>query len=271
MKKLLYLFSLLAIASVVIFFGCKKDVEPVPPSIALVTPGITGDATMDPGELFMVITSSTKGDKNLSSFTITKDGVNLSGYPVNISGGSYSDTLIAIADLNALSYVYTFTVTDKDNQSASASITITVATFASAKTGQFYHQAGATGCTGGYNLVGDVDVPGSGVDADRDMLNTDAAGAGFKGSWDSKNSTMYVKDNTYDYANASPKSADAAYAAGTPTVTITAPVASDIFIAKLRGGTDYAVIQITSVSPTDDSCSPGTLNPGKILFGYKKK
>ncbi|MBW8049355.1 MAG: hypothetical protein FVQ77_03235 [Cytophagales bacterium] len=272
MKKLLYLFSLLAIASVVVFFGCKKDEEAVPPTIGLITPGLTSNTTIDIGESIMIVAIATKGDKNLSSYTVTRSGTALSGYPKSISGGSYTDTLTDTPPSGAGDYDYTCTVTDKNDKTASTTITVVVASFGTIteKTGALYHIQGPSGCTGAYDLVAGAVVAGSGSEVDKDMKNTDGIGATFTGNWGTGtgNSTMYIK-STGTYASTSETSAIAEYSAGTPTSTIT-PSANDVYIAKLRGGTTYALIEITSISPTDVTCNIAATNKGKMSFKYKK-
>lgn len=279
MKKLLYLFSLLAIVSMVIFFGCKKDEEAVPPTLSLLfvdSYGVTPDGDiMDPEETMTITWTATKGDKNLKSFSVTKDNANLAdfngGLPKDLSGSDYSDSLITTADLSG-SAAYKFVVTDKNDNTSEVSFTITVVTFGTDNTGQLHHIQGASGCTGAYNLVTGASVAGTGAEGDKDIKNTDAAGAAFTGSWETGtgNNTMYVKAaGTFTYAGAKVKSSIAAYDAGTKIATI-APSANDVYIAKLRGGTTYAVIEITSIDPNDVTCNATTLNKGKMSFQFKK-
>lgn len=278
MKKLVYLFSLLAMASVVIITGCKKDDEPVPPTITLISgAGFTvSDGPMYINEPFTVGWNVTKGDKNLQTFSVTINGANLTafnqGSPLSISGGSYSDTLWNItADPNPGTYNYTFTVTDKNNQSASFTITITVVNttataFGADIIGQFYHVQGSL--KGAYDLVNDVEVAAAGPETDKDMKNTDPVGP-FTGSWEAgtSNTTMFVKDNSYDYTLGIPKEAEYAYSNGTPSASATS-TDGDIYITKLRGAHNYAVIKIVTVDAADNTCT--CTNTGKISFNYKK-
>lgn len=272
-KKLSLLFlSALFLGGLVFFVtSCGDDEEAVPPTITLSSSGLTGNATLDPGATFKIVAIATKGDKNLSSYTVTIDNVDLSGYPVTISGDSYTDTLSTTAPSTGGSYVYTCKVTDKNDKTKSVSITITVEVFGSAKTGQFYHIAGPS--KGAYDLVSDIGRSLTEDDALKDMMNTDAGGSSFTGSWQAGtgNNTLFIKDNTYDYTNAGPKSASEAYASGgTGSSNITNPALDDVYIAKLRSAEDYAVIKITLNDPTYDPTG-STINKGKIEFTYKKK
>jgi len=140
--------------------------------------------------------------------------------------------------------------------------------FTITKNGQFYHIGGSI--AGAYDLIADIEKWVVDSDNDKDMRNTDPAGAPYTGSWETGtgNNTMYVKDNAYDYINASPASADSAYNIGAPSSSVINPVAGDIYIAKLRGGSDFCVIKIISMDPADNTC--GCLNTGKISFEYKK-
>lgn len=86
---------------------------------------------------------------------------------------------------------------------------------------------------------------GSGADM---AQQTGVANCGTFNGWVGQNSTAFVKSNSFDVANASTASVTAAYAAGTPTSTVTGVAVGDIYIAKLKGTTEYAVIKVTGVS-----------------------
>ncbi len=97
------------------------------------------------------------------------------------------------------------------------------------------------------------------------MKNTSTVNDGWKNEWTSMNGTLFVKANSYNYANATLEAAIAAYNAGTPSQTVTNPAANDIYIAKLRGGNNYVVIKVTNVVETTND------NLDKIEFSYKKQ
>lgn len=269
---------LLAGASIIFLTSCEDDGETTPtaPTITL-TAGdtlISADGTVSPDTTITVSWTATKGDAKLESFDITVDGVALAGQAVDIDNADneiyVSSTTITVPS-NEGTYTYELTVTDKDDVTGSVSITITVeetvvsTPFTSTETGQFYHVGGSL--KGAYSLVTDEEKSSGDPDTDKSMINNDAAGATFTGSFTSGDGTMYVKAATsFDYDNATVESATAAYAAGTASTTVTDPAANDVYIA-LNGST-YMVVKITAVDATDDTC--GCLNTGKISISYKK-
>lgn len=182
-----------------------------------------------------------------------------------------ADTTLAALLATNTSLTYTFTLTDQELKETQATFTVTKTAantpLSVSKNGMFYHVEGTL--QGAWDLDGDALVGASGSAALKSMKNTDAAAAAFTGSWTSptQNGTMYVKANTYDFANATEEAAAAAYNAGTPSATVTNPAANDIYIGKK--GTTYYAIKITAVDANDNTCACG--NKGKITFAYKKK
>ena len=196
-------------------------------------------------------------------------------FPYSISNSDddqYIDKIALQSGANIGITTWTFTVTDKDGKSASASITVDVQSattpLATEVMGAFFHIEGSE--HGAYDLVSGASVAASGSDADKDMINTDAAGDPFTGSWMSGtgNNTTFVKVTGFDYDNATVESAMAAYNGGTSSSSVVDPVPGDIYVALLRGGSDYAVIKVTKVDPADNTCNCG--NTGIIEFDYKK-
>lgn len=247
--------------------------------------GSTGGAvTISQGSSLVFVWDARKGDTDMETFAVSITGTNtpnpiptsLGGntFPYDIANAddeTYIDTLIfANAGINLGVTSYTFSVTDKDGNTDQVSFTVTVEANATPMTnetnGAFFHIAGSL--QGAYDLVNGTVVAASGSSADKDMENTDAAGVAFTGSWEAANATMYVKSNSYDYNNATVEAAAAAYAGGTPSATVNNPADGDIYIAKLRGGSTYAVIKIVNVDAADNTCSCG--NTGKITFDFKK-
>lgn len=280
MKKLKFKFlAIIALVSIGLISGCNK--ENLPPELSFFAGGdlVSGDTKVTPDSTFSVKWDAQKGNNDLESFTITKDGVDLSGYPVSLSGDQ-KDRYTATEEITAPAqegvYNYKFIISDEEGLSADKTIKITVekseTPLSTEKTGQFYHIAGATGCTGAYDLVNDQDMSVSDDDAKKDMKNTDNAGAKFTGSWTagSGNSSTYIQDNSYDYSNATVESAKSAYNSMSPSPMVNNPQVGDIYIAKVRGQSWY-VIKITSLDPGDNSCNASTNNTGKITFNYKRK
>lgn len=271
MKKLNLLIALLAIAMIGFMSSCTKDA--VGPTIVLTADGLTADATLDPGESFTLAWSIQAGDAKLASLTITKNDINVTGYPdEDIPTDNYVGSADLTADPNEGSYVYKVIVTDKDGLTDEKSVTITVEQSGTpltteVTTGEIGHYFGPL--DGAWDLVADESLKWVDPETGKDMKNSSAAsGSDFISGFKAGNSTMFVKDNTVDYDNVTEEAAAAAYDAGTAASSIATVAVDDIVIAKLRGGSDYAVIKITVVDP---SAKKSTLaGSGKINFTYKK-
>ncbi len=299
MKRLFILLSFFAIGSV-IFSGCSKEgctdptaenydpdakkddgsciyAENQAPTISDFT--ITGDPT--PGGTLDIhfIAADNEG---LSGYTLQseKGGSTSTDIDASISGGSETvDTVYNIPQTMAVgdALILTITVTDSDGETASDSKSFTISaggTPLTEQTGGFnYHIFGSS--QGSYDLVNNTGVstpdpnnPNDANAASKDIANTDAGGSTFTGSFTSYNNTSYVKDNNFDYDNATDQSAENAYNSGTSMTTVTNPSVGDIYIAKLRGGSDYVVVKITGNDPNNNDCT--CANTGKLSFNYKK-
>ena len=110
-----------------------------------------------------------------------------------------------------------------------------------------------------YNLAAQTGVtatvtPGSGaiiVGPNADFSQqAGTANCGTFNGWVGQNGTAFVKANDFDLTNASASSAAEAYAAGSPNSTITGVATGDIFVAKLKNTTTYAVFKVTAVNVT---------------------
>ncbi len=271
------------------FTACQDDDDD--PSLGaslLVTETGTGSnggaITINQGSSLVFIWDARRGDSDMETFAVSAVGVNspnpiptsLAGntFPYDIANAddeTYLDTLIfPNAGINTGVTSYTFTVTDRDGNTSSTSYTVTVAPNATPMTnevtGAFFHIQGSL--EGAYDLVTETVVAAAGSDADKDMKNTDDAGVTFTGSWEAGNSTLFVKDNSFDYTNATVEAAMASFNSGTSTATVSNPANGDIYIARLRGANNYAVINVVNVDPNDNTCNCG--NTGKITFDFKK-
>jgi hypothetical protein len=300
MKKLkLMALGLLSVGMMTIT-SCAKDEDPATPSPNLTV--VASTATVQGGDnenieitsnsdVTFTITGASVGGTDLKSIGLVITGPNAlnpipetaQGYNLNSGAADldnadedvYNDVLTIDGSFwsNAGPTIYRFTLTDNNNKTRTVNITVTVndpVPLDNEKTGAFFHIAGSL--QGAYDLITAQPIAGTGASADpsrQDMKNTDAAGDIFSGSWTAANATLFVKSNSFDYENATEASAAAAYDDGTPGPNINNPFIGDIYIAKLRGTDDYAVIQITDVNPTDNTCACG--NRGKITFDFKKK
>jgi hypothetical protein len=250
--------------------------------------GITnGEITATPGSMLVFRWNAVQagGGSSLDKFEIRQTGVNTTTPLPQTNGGrniplesfpsgirtQYIDTLMLPAGQNLGVTTYTFTVTDRNGLKAEREVRVEVKAsgtpFGAEVTGQFFHIGGSL--QGSYNLVASTNVASTAANEGvRDISNSDAVGNPFTGSWEAKNATRFVKANSFDYANGTVEDAAAAYAAGSNNVAVNAPVAGDIYIGKLRGGNDYAVIKVTNIDPNNNDCNCG--NRGKLTFDYKK-
>lgn len=300
MKKLKFLALGLLGASTLFLNSCQEDTTTAPdPNLSVVA--FTTSHTGNKNEGFEVnsgttikfaINAAKVGGTDLSKFKVAISGANsITPIPATALGYNYTtgaqnlknaddevyqDTLTidGIYLTNQGTNNFQFTVTDKNGQSQTVNITMTIKNdviLSNEIVGAFFHIGGSL--QGAYDLVAAKPISTVGAGADptkQDMKNTDQAGAVFTGSWTAGNATDFVKAGAgFDYSLVTEQAAATAYANGTVTANVNNPSSGDIYIAKLRGGPDYAVIKITSVDPNDNTCSCG--NKGKITFSFKKK
>lgn len=301
MKKI-KLFALGLIGASMMMTSCTDDTEdPDAPKPNLSVTAFTANQTGTVNEGFEVGTGTTimfainaakVGGTDLQDFSVTVGGANsistlnptTEGYEYGAGAESlknaddevYIDTLTidGVFLSNEGTNNFQFVVTDKDGQSTTVDIAMEIkdaTPLANEVTGAFFHIGGSA--QGAYDLVAGAPVAGTGGSADptvQDMKNTDQAGDAFTGSWTAGNATTFVKaDGSFDYDNATEDAAMDAYNNGTATANVNDPATGDIYIAKVRGGSDYMVIKITDVDPTDNTCQCG--NTGKMSFDFKKK
>ncbi|MDB5256237.1 MAG: hypothetical protein JWM14_932 [Chitinophagaceae bacterium] len=100
------------------------------------------------------------------------------------------------------------------------------------------------------SITGAITVTGTNADA-VNMLGT-ATNCGSSGSfsngWIGQNSTTFIKSNAFVFTNANMNSTITAYNnGGSSTSTVSGVATGDVYIAKLKGGSNYAVLKITNV------------------------
>jgi hypothetical protein len=286
MKKLLFL-AAAGLVTAMFFSSCSKDETVAAPTVTItgVNVTITNDTlklTAVDGKAPFGVTIDIKADGEIKAASLTK------------AAGTSSSTVAAFTKAatdavgkTTMSYslkdtlaagktTYTISVTDKKDQTVSQSLIVVVAAPAPVTTpmtiektdGQLWNQ-NSPGIAA-WDIVGDVPVSAGDPSTTKDMANVTATSPGAIAAYfEAKNSTMFVKANSFDYANATVEAATAAYAAGTPAMSASGVANNDIYIAKLRGGSDYAVIKITLVDPS--STVKSATNTGVINFSYKLK
>ena len=288
MKKIKFL-ALMMLAGSLVFTSCKDEDEVTPaPSISF--SGGTSAVVPLTTDTNVVFNATVTAEGKIDALTVNEkkveaDGTVHSGTPTDVSDAKGETSFVYNFDMtfNAASFVdangtyetlkYEMTVTDKEGQSLTKTYTVTLEDASSSTpfpteitTGNFWHIEGPN--AGAYDLDGDATVSSSGDITTKSMMNNDPAtdasvASGFTGSWTSGNNTEFVKDNAFDYANATVEAATVAYATGSASGTVTNPAANDIYIAK-KGNIIY-VIKITDVTPEATKN-----NNGQIKFSYKK-
>ncbi len=267
-----------------VFVSCAKDEETADPTISFQnnqtslefdgTNSIDVNITFEAEAEIETVTMVKPTFTGTQTVDITKQmGINYDEKAAGSTSVVYffkvsTQLLDSLKDAGVFPLSYKFTLTDKDARTTEATFNVTLKVVATplsvSKSGSFYHIGGTL--QGAYDLKNDVLVSASGSAADKFLVNTDVVGDPFTGTWISENGTSFVKANSYNFANATEEAAIADYAAGSVLTTVV-PAVNDIYIAK--NGSDYYVIKITALDPTDNTCGCG--NKGKISFDYKKK
>lgn len=264
--KSLVLVALVAVA----FTSCKKDETTLPAPVITFTNNLN-ETTVAVGSNWTITgtISSEEGLTEVKYFEVTNLGETQIGQAVTsfTNANSYAFQL-TIPDIDAQTVIKVM-ATDAKNQTTSKNYTIKVNTTGTPlsyenTSGVIWNIIGAN--PGAWDLVNNVAVIATGAESSKDMKNTTTVTTGWSNEWISgtNNNTLFVKANTFVYATGTSEDAASAYALGTPNTKVTNPAVNDIYIAKLRGSTNYAVIKIISVVVTPSD------NLDKITFSYKK-
>ncbi len=286
MKKFHFIFAAILFAATAMFTSCEDDGLAPEPTMNITSVVAANDYVA--GET-VVYTLQISSNADLQTFAVSSGAFN-PGTGSGVASSTPADAIDAIGEfsnnLTNVTVVYNyvigtgiaagseitvlFTVTDKDAMGTQSAVPFTVidaATDLSNETtdGVIYHILGPN--QGAWDLVENAGKSSGDDAADKDMINqTDNVGGSFLAEWKAGNATTFVKADGFDYAAATDVAAETAYAAGTATDHVTGVVADDIYIAKLRGGADYAVIKIVEI--LDDG---GVSNADYVKFTYKKK
>ena len=286
MKKFLKL-AAVALVSSLTLVSCGDDDDngssSSNPSIFLVNQNegfITADVSVAPSEnikFSIQANENTETNENLRQVTVirTIGGVETTVLDSAFNAKSFTHEIDAVSNANSNVETWTFTVTDRKERSDSYEVIVTVQGLA-VETGDIRHIAGPNGCLGSFDLVNATALPSSAADANKDIVNTDAAGVAFTGSLESKNGTTFKEVTgltagiTYNNANTA-AALESAYnnAGGVEGTSIEDPSTGDIYAVKLRGGSDYAIIRIENVDADDVSCNASATNKGILEFEYK--
>jgi len=274
MKKFSRFFSMLAIAAVALLSSCSDDNDPKPaPTISAYVgssnSGNTGNFEAGTNVSITVVVNA-PADIDQINGTVTVVGGStqtLTDFPIKKGFDTKTTHSVVVGyEVTNATTVFTFTVKDKDGSTSTTTYTVNPA-FVEKADQTIYNALAPTGYYGAYNLETLSGVPSSSNDKDMQDMTPSATGIYAKG-WDGASGTVFVKSNSYDYANANWATAKAAFAAGTSTNSVTNAAVGDIYIAKLRNQDNYAVIKVTAV--VDDEQVGTGKNQDYIKFNVKK-
>jgi len=276
MKKVKF-FALMFLAGATLFTSCKKDEETVAAPTISVTNNKTAYSVTATADTTIIFNVTVAAEGEIDLFTIKKTvGSTTTSYgsPTGFSGQtSYTynfEQIFTATDTYPISFA--FKVTDKEGQDASITVTVSKITGSSGTTLAYentsailYNLMAPTGYLGAWDLVNNVGVASSGSETSKDMANKSTSGTGWIPGWSTGtgNTTAFVKDNSLTYATATLEDITAAYTSGSSSITIT-PTVGDIYVAKLRGASNYALIKVTAINTTASD------NLDNITFTYKK-
>ncbi len=125
--------------------------------------------------------------------------------------------------------------------------------------------------SGAFDLQTLTNKAASASAAGKDMIDSDSSTANWdKAFFAGTSSTLYVQlASTFDYTNATDVSIAAAYILGTKLGTQLNVANGNMYVAKLRGGNDYALIKVTSILDETGPTGPGQNNE-YMEFSVKK-
>ena len=265
------------LAGATLFTSCKKDEETVASPTISVTNNKTAYSVTATADTTIIFNVTVAAEGEIDLFTIKKTvGSTTTSYgsPTGFSGKtSYTynfEQIFTATDTYPISFA--FKVTDKEGQDASITVTVSKITGSSGTTLAYentsailYNLMAPTGYLGAWDLVNNVGVASSGSETSKDMANKSTSGTGWIPGWSTGtgNTTAFVKDNSLTYATATLEDITAAYTSGSSSITIT-PTVGDIYVAKLRGASNYALIKVTAINTTASD------NLDNITFTYKK-
>lgn len=251
------------------FNSCSKDdtVNPDKPAITINSPAEGSSYTSGENVVLSLSISATQGIKHILIKYTPAGGSSNTVFDTITSGLPLSLNFVRTFKAGPVgNESYTITVTDNTSVAETKTVNIKSATgFTDEKLGTIYHIQGSL--PGAYDLVGDRSRAVIDPDADKDMKNYDDVGF-FSGGWAAANETKFVKVLGFNYATGTKNDAVVAYEAGSPSASVVAPIANEIFIAKLRGNAQYAIIKIISKDILNNDCN--CLNTGKLYFSYKR-
>jgi hypothetical protein len=279
-------------AMAVLLSSCgDDDVDPVGPTLTFLTGQdglVSADATISLGESFKVKVNGSKGDKDLATLTIKKDGATIS---VDLIDTMYNDVSKEVIDVTNGAYTlansedegftftititpnkeeaspYEFMLTDKDGLSSSLSLNITVGT----NTVEMANKAlGAqTAASPGYYSIAKGPISSTDFEDNKNDVNFSYAITDKNGSEDAVSSKLisisdreaeglnknitggvvtYFAVSSLDYTGATDNEISAISASSVSTIQIEAGKTYEFVSGDYKG-----LINVVSITDGDDS------------------
>lgn len=267
MKKSLSNIFYLALAGMICLSSCSTDEETPAPAITLVGTApqtVTSQSTVS-------FTVEASAQEKIQQILITEK-IGSSTETIHLKT---TDFVSNTEDLFVFRYLVeatsgtielNFSITDKQGKVSAISHTLTVdegeTALAFEKTGAIIaNKIGAD--QSAWDLATNVRRAGTATDAD--LVNPSTLNNPWIKGWDGVRSTTFVKANSFVYDDATLESAVSAFSAGTASASVTNVAVGDIYVAKIKDGSNYAVIKVTVAN--DDIANSNT---EKIEFTYKK-
>jgi hypothetical protein len=286
MKNLNFYLSVFVLAFFALMTGCSNDTgNGVTTDPLKLTVTESGTSTYKPGTDVVYSFNAVSSEK-MSNLVVTPSKGAPETIPLGNDKGSKSGTYtykIAATEVVGTDITIKFVATDavtSFTETKTFKVVGNAVPLAVSNTGYVYHILGAK--QGAWDLVANAGVSEGStatryVGTNKDMINVENTAVGaFEKKFVAGNTTRFVKATGFDYTNATLEAAKAAYTAGTALgeaggttlATLKSPVTcalGEIYVAKLRGADNYAVIKIEEI--LDDGA---TSNNDYIKFSYKK-
>lgn len=264
--KFLSLFALLAVGA--LFFtscGTEGTDDPEPKPVLNFLAGenyVSADAELSANTPFQIAITASHSE-NITSFKIIQslDG----STDVDLLDSSDIRTKLiseyifsGVTGANAGGEIYTFIVEDKDGNSTSKAINITnlgdpgndlerFETDNNNNPWRVYNFLGSTKA-GAFGITAGTALFLADSDADKDIQDSVATGETWPARWTSRNGSTYKKLTGEEWNTiTNDATITAAWAAGGAAQSVINPAAGDVYVMKLAGQENYALILITEV------------------------
>ncbi len=274
MRKITFLLGIFAMLfGIFTLTSCDDDPKPAP-TVTILHSGVPAtSAQLAPNTASYMLTGNARASANFKSIKITLTYNGATNTVKDILDFEKNDTVytfmeeINLAGKNSAGSSVTITVSVTDQQDQVGTGTLNIG-FGSSETpmkssgsGMIYNWYSSNASA--WDLVNNRSRKAADSDSDKDMVNPSSTDWSFKKEWYSKNGTQFVKNNSFNYNNPTVEAAAAAFSGGSTSISVSQ---GDIIIAKLRGGSEYAVIKVTEIRETSIEN-----NDDYIKFEYKKK